>query len=119
MKPDSVSTGPGGTTTRLPALPTPGAASDVLGDWILRAACAKADPEIFFPASDGCDAEAKALCASCPVRPDCLEYSLATGPNWGVWGGLNETERESLARRRKRERQRARASLATALRGMA
>jgi WhiB family transcriptional regulator, redox-sensing transcriptional regulator len=88
-------------------------ASAAMGDWVQQAACAGANPETFFPASGERDATAKAMCASCPVRPDCLEYSLRTGPHWGVWGGLNDTERGTLARRRKRERQRSRAATAS------
>ena len=78
------------------------AASDAMGDWVLAAACATADPGIFFPDNGSPDDEAKRICGRCPVRSDCLEYSLRTGPHWGVWGGLNEVERNSLARRRKR-----------------
>ena len=47
-------------------------------------------------------AQAMAVCARCPVRPDCLELSLRH--TWGVgaggvWGGLVEEERRSLRRR--------------------
>jgi len=47
-------------------------------------------------------AQAIAVCARCPVRPDCLELSLrhACGIGaHGVWGGLVEEERQSLRRR--------------------
>ena len=47
-------------------------------------------------------AQAIAVCARCPVRPDCLEISLrhafGIGAH-GVWGGLVEEERRSLRRR--------------------
>jgi WhiB family transcriptional regulator, redox-sensing transcriptional regulator len=113
MTPDNVSTGPGGTATRLLAQAIPDAASAAMGDWVLRATCATADPGIFFLAPGDSDAEAKTVCARCPVRAECTEYSLATGPHWGIWGGLNEDERNALARRRKRQRQRARATAAS------
>jgi WhiB family redox-sensing transcriptional regulator len=47
-------------------------------------------------------AGAIAVCAACPVRPDCLELSLryASGIGaYGVWGGLVEAERRALRRR--------------------
>ena len=59
-----------------------------------EAACTTADPEIFFPSRRVPDAgeEAKAICADCPVRAECLEYALATYQEWGVWRGTNEHE---------------------------
>ncbi len=47
-------------------------------------------------------AAAVAVCASCPVRSQCLELSLR---HWdigqhGVWGGLVATDRAHLRRRR-------------------
>jgi hypothetical protein len=38
-------------------------------------------------------ARAKAVCATCPVRRDCLLEALATGNSFGVWGGLSSAER--------------------------
>jgi WhiB family transcriptional regulator, redox-sensing transcriptional regulator len=70
-------------------------------DWRQRAACRHADPELFFPISAagpgrGQVAEAKAVCARCPVRPDCLSFALSTRQAHGIWGGLSEQERYSL-----------------------
>jgi WhiB family transcriptional regulator, redox-sensing transcriptional regulator len=67
-------------------------------DWIEDAACAAADPEVFFPASRESDAEAKEYCAICPVRDECREYALAAGEEFGVWGGLSEDERTATLR---------------------
>jgi len=106
MNPDDKRTGPGEGIPRPLATAIPSTTSAAMGEWVRQAACAGANPETFFPASGEGDVTAKAMCAGCPVRPDCLEYSLRTGPHWGVWGGLNDTERVALARRRKRERQR-------------
>lgn len=36
---------------------------------------------------------AKAICATCPVRVECLAYAKAFGEPAGVWGGLDELER--------------------------
>jgi WhiB family transcriptional regulator, redox-sensing transcriptional regulator len=107
-----IPTGPGGTAMQLLALAIPDAASEAMGSWVLGAACAGADPAIFFPGSGGHDTEAKRMCARCTVWEECREYSLRTGPHWGVWGGLDEKERKALARRRKRQRARAGKGLA-------
>jgi WhiB family redox-sensing transcriptional regulator len=64
---------------------------------------------MFFPSQgDTATAEAaKAVCGLCPVRTECGRYALAAREEFGIWGGLDAAERESLARRRKRERARA------------
>lgn len=43
---------------------------------------------------------ARALCARCPVRDECLEAALSSGEPHGIWGGLNELQRRRLLRRR-------------------
>ena len=44
--------------------------------------------------------EAKAVCAGCPVRPECLDealkYSTTTLECYGIWGGLTWKERSHL-----------------------
>jgi WhiB family redox-sensing transcriptional regulator len=67
-------------------------------NWRLAAACRSADPELFFPISASGRAleqvtEAKAICAGCPVRPECLEFALRTQQVHGIWGGMTEEER--------------------------
>jgi WhiB family transcriptional regulator, redox-sensing transcriptional regulator len=37
--------------------------------------------------------QAKAVCAVCPVRRECLQFALATRQAHGVWGGMSEHER--------------------------
>ena len=46
--------------------------------------------------------KAKAMCASCPVRTECLDYAISRPEKYGTWGGLNEDERASERRRRMR-----------------
>ena len=46
--------------------------------------------------------KAKAVCASCPVRLECLNYAVARPEKYGTWGGLNEDERSAERRRRMR-----------------
>jgi WhiB family redox-sensing transcriptional regulator len=71
--------------------------------WRLAAACRSAEPDIFFPLSASGRsldqiAQAKAVCAGCRVRAECLAFALRTNQAHGVWGGLTEEERLSLAR---------------------
>lgn len=46
------------------------------------------------------EAVAKAICARCSAREQCLEYALRTRDPHGVWGGLNEMERRAVLRER-------------------
>ena len=71
--------------------------------WRVSAACRRADPELFFPISSigrgAAEAQqAKAVCARCPVRQPCLDFALATGQEFGIWGGYDERERRLLPR---------------------
>jgi WhiB family redox-sensing transcriptional regulator len=78
--------------------------NNMIDDWRESAACRDADPELFFPVSEigpGARqvAEAKAVCARCPVRDRCLDYAVDAGLDHGVFGGLTERERRALVRR--------------------
>jgi WhiB family transcriptional regulator, redox-sensing transcriptional regulator len=69
--------------------------------WRSLAACQFADPDLFFPISSSGPsgsqvAQAKAICAGCPVRQQCLAFALRTHQVHGVWGGLTEQERHPL-----------------------
>jgi WhiB family transcriptional regulator, redox-sensing transcriptional regulator len=70
--------------------------------WRQRAACRGVDPDIFYPVSDEDAADAKAICAMCPVGEACLEWALSTRERDGVWGGATERERRRIIRRRRR-----------------
>ena len=80
--------------------------------WRAEAACRDADVSIFFPASDEDAEPARAICATCPVRLECLEFAIATRQEDGVWGGLTEIERRRLRRRRQAAARAARAAAA-------
>ena len=56
----------------------------------------------FFPARGESADAAKAICASCEVRPQCLDFSLRMKIMHGVWGGLDERERRRVRRLRGR-----------------
>jgi hypothetical protein len=84
--------------------------SELAGRVYLLARCAGSyvDPDDWFPEARGVAkardqaAHAIAVCARCPVRPDCLEMSMrrvfGIGAH-GVWGGLVEEERRAIRRR--------------------
>ncbi|MEW6155549.1 MAG: WhiB family transcriptional regulator [Actinomycetota bacterium] len=80
--------------------------------WLGRAACRALPTGLFFPAGELDDhaveqaEEAKAICATCPVRVACLEFAIATNQPYGIWGGANASERRSIRRRRLAERRR-------------
>ncbi|WP_300612130.1 WhiB family transcriptional regulator [Trebonia sp.] len=82
-------------------------------DWRTSAACRTADPELFFPVSSfgraqDDIAQAKAVCGSCEVRRQCLQFALATHQMYGVWGGTTEEERRVRVRE---QRERARSTV--------
>lgn len=95
--------GAGREPVRLPSLSTTALPDEE--DWRYQAACAGVDTDLFFPVGVGPEAraqtaQAKAMCARCPVRADCLEFALDTDQQFGVWGGLAEEEREALKKHR-------------------
>lgn len=62
------------------------------------------DPRAWFPVPGrgNRDAQAreyaKAGCAGCHMRSACAGYALAHPEEIGIWGGLDELEREQLRR---------------------
>lgn len=75
-------------------------------------ACAEANPDDFFAVDDfdlssnghkapvyyANEKAAKAVCAGCPLKTECLIFALKTGQQ-GIWGGTTENERKSLRRK--------------------
>lgn len=70
-----------------------------VGEWADGRACVDVEPTTFYPnRGDNAGANrAKAICAGCDVRAECLAYAL-TSPRerFGIWGGLSTNERVSL-----------------------
>lgn len=62
--------------------------------WMDEAACSESNPEIFFLAL--AEADAKKICKTCPVANECLLYALKSDLDYGVWGGMSESERKQL-----------------------
>jgi WhiB family transcriptional regulator, redox-sensing transcriptional regulator len=68
--------------------------------WRRRAACRGMDPNVFHPGNHDPKAwrEARAICAGCEVRVECLRFAIDTGESHGVWGGMSPKERLLVAR---------------------
>lgn len=63
------------------------------GPWALQAACLDKPTDWFFPDSPTVvTPEARALCGSCPVQPECLEHAVRVGEPHGIWGGRSEQQ---------------------------
>ncbi len=79
--------------------------------WQGSAQCRRDNAVYFFPPphferkleKDAREGAARALCRSCPVQRQCLEYSMTIQEPHGIWGGLNELERRRLVRKRAAE----------------
>jgi WhiB family redox-sensing transcriptional regulator len=72
-----------------------------------RCTAADVDPDEWFPIATRWElaragaAHALAVCAACPVRAECLEFSLRQwdgAGRYGIWGGLLEGERTTARR---------------------
>jgi WhiB family redox-sensing transcriptional regulator len=68
--------------------------------WQSRANCMGVDPDLFFPERGSSTREAKEVCRGCVVRVDCLEFAIANGEKFGIWGGMSERERRRVRRSR-------------------
>lgn len=85
---------------------TPSALDEL--EWRESAACLPQPAELFFGMDDNESAadrrtredQAKAICAVCVVKTECLEYALTMREPYGIWGGLTELERKARLRGR-------------------
>lgn len=96
---------------RLPPVIVPSpllALVDIHPPWMRRAACAGAVRYVWYSVDNHTEAPqytalrertARRICHDCPVRTDCLQHALTTRERWGIWGGLDPTERAALTRR--------------------
>jgi WhiB family redox-sensing transcriptional regulator len=77
--------------------------------WQVKAACRGPQATVFFPPAyverkdqkEEREQRAKAICATCPVRTECLEAALVKREKFGVWGGASEAERRRMIRQRR------------------
>ncbi|WP_303396062.1 MULTISPECIES: WhiB family transcriptional regulator [unclassified Rhodococcus (in: high G+C Gram-positive bacteria)] len=72
-------------------------------EWQLDAECRNEQAAVFFPptntrgaALELLEIQAKRICSRCPVRRRCLDYAIASGEPYGVWGGLSASERHRV-----------------------
>ncbi|AHH94468.1 WhiB family transcriptional regulator [Kutzneria viridogrisea] len=49
--------------------------------------CRANNPDLWFADAPAELERAKTLCATCPVKAECLSAALARREPWGVWGG--------------------------------
>jgi WhiB family redox-sensing transcriptional regulator len=66
--------------------------------WMDDGLCAQTSPDDFFPDQGEGVADAKKVCAACPVSTQCLTYALDNRERFGVWGGTTAEERERIRR---------------------
>ena len=73
--------------------------------WMESGACRGPASNLFYAPSLGERREvrheredkAKSICQTqCPVRQNCLSYAITNRELFGIWGGLNESERKGL-----------------------
>jgi len=64
-----------------------------LTDWSLAKCIGKTD--LFF--NDRLTQQASDICATCPIKSDCLKWALEYREAWGVWGGLSYNELRIVA----------------------
>ena len=69
-------------------------------DWMTEAACIGVDPEVFYQQAKGrrpADwTDARKVCASCPVRAQCLADAIESRDRHAFLGGLTPEERRPL-----------------------
>lgn len=68
--------------------------------------CHVGDPDLWFAENPHELEQAKALCADCPIRRQCLADALERQEPWGVWGGEIIDRGTVVARKRPRGRPR-------------
>ena len=90
--------------------PLPQLTAELSTDWQQLGLCRAGDATVFFPPPtfehkperEAREAQAKAICVTCPVRAECLEWALAIREPHGVWGGASELERKQMLLGRRR-----------------
>jgi WhiB family redox-sensing transcriptional regulator len=80
------------------------ALSGLKNNWLNHGSCIGEHSELFFSiASEGSPASrkqittAKNICASCPVKGDCLHFAISTQTDAGIFGSMTPVERRQLS----------------------
>lgn len=74
--------------------------------WRDYATCAEIGGDLWFPERGGQGAQAKGICAACPMKDICFEFAVNTPSiHYGIWGGqsMKEVLRERRARKIKNQ----------------
>lgn len=66
--------------------------------WMEAANCASVGGDPFFPEKGDSVRAAKRICADCPVAEECLQFAVARGIRFGVWGGKTAQQRARTRR---------------------
>lgn len=66
--------------------------------YLEHGACGDQPVDLFFPGRGNNAAvdQAKAICATCPHRRQCLAHAIVNGEKYGIWGGTSEKERRAM-----------------------
>lgn len=73
------------------------------GEWVTQGRCSTTDPEAWWPDSKTDPyrtTTALAVCESCPVKAQCLQWALDNKEYEGVWGGTTPDQRAQMLRER-------------------
>ena len=68
--------------------------------WHAGAACRGVGAPTFVLERGQSSTPAKALCARCSVRSECLAEAISDADRLGIWGGTTERERRAMRRAR-------------------
>jgi len=70
-----------------------------------HASCSDHNPDLWFPQEKAGNRSwtrtpdairARTICASCPARQECFEYSIKYANLYGIWAGLDWYERREI-----------------------
>ena len=81
----------------------------VRADWLLFALCRTLDPDLWFSDDAHDQAQAKQTCEACPVREQCLDYTItaegnaASSNRYGIAGGRTPSGRRWIYEQRMAE----------------
>lgn len=64
--------------------------------WSEEPSCTSVYPESMFANDIGTVTVIKNMCAACPARVDCLAASIENREEYGIWAGLQASERALL-----------------------
>lgn len=64
--------------------------------WQLQANCNEDQQDLFFSLAESKIEKAKAICQACPVKSECLQFSVDNDIEFGIYGGMTRNERKVL-----------------------